>query len=428
MNRSASVSHSAVVGPPQAVAGISDTTSPALPRRVVHILNSAAGGAAISTIDLIGEFAEHGIVSSAICHTAGESDECRRLSDAVEGRVLFTPLRWWNRKIRAAAWKRPLIELKQFFATGCYRGSERIVTRFIERQQAELIHTNTLTTPVGGVAARRLRLPHVWHVRELVGPNMPYRFSPEGPELGRHLASSASLVVANSHTTARCLRPWLPDGLLRVVPNGVDVRRFSASRRETRPNPTVVAMVGNLTSSKKQSLFLQAAAMVNRALPVEFRLYGHMPSSGATRRHVDDLMERLQLGSRLAFPGFVVDPRQIMAEIDVLVHTSDHESFGRIVVEAMAAALPVVAMRGGASTEIVIDGKTGLLATPNSPREIAAHIERLVGDDGLRRALGEAGRIRAEAEYDLRTCAASLMELYRLAPSSPFGPAAAQTT
>src|SRR5262249_55717709 len=149
------------------------------------------------------------------------------------------------------------------------------------------------------------------------------------------------------------------------VPNGVDIARFGRRTRGDDIRPIVVAMVGNVTQWKKHNLFIAAAAAVDRSLPVEFRIYGHVPETPELRAPLDDLITRHGLVERFHLMGFVGDPRQIMAEIDMLVHTADHESFGRVLVEAMAAQLPIVSVRGGGAAEIVVDGETGLLATPN---------------------------------------------------------------
>src|ERR1700730_11446047 len=110
---------------------------------VLHVLNSAAGGAALSTIDLIKALGQEGISACAVCHDAGTAVESEQLRAATCGRTLFTPLYWWNRKIRAAIWKRPLIELRQIWKTGWMRRSAASIVDFAERHAAKLIHTNT---------------------------------------------------------------------------------------------------------------------------------------------------------------------------------------------------------------------------------------------------------------------------------------------
>ncbi|HEX5632987.1 MAG TPA: glycosyltransferase family 4 protein, partial [Gemmatimonadales bacterium] len=207
-----------------------------MPRRVLHVMNAASGGAALSTLELVRGLDARGISSAIVCNPAGAADDRARLAEAVSGRVLFTPLYLWNRKLRAAAWKRPLLALWLGGRTGFARASALRVARFAAAQRAELIHTSTFTTPEGGLAARWLGLPHVWHLRELLGPGNPFRLTREGPALAAWLETHCSRVVANSATSARTLAGWVPTGFIDVVPNGVDVGRFTpASTRARAP-------------------------------------------------------------------------------------------------------------------------------------------------------------------------------------------------
>lgn len=405
-----------------------------LPRKVVHVLNSASGGAALSTLGLIASFRREGIAACAVCHDAGNRQEREALRAATGGEVLFTTLYWWNRKIRAPLWKRPLSELRQMLRTGWSRRSTALVARFAAAHAAELIHTNTLTTPEGGLAARQLGLPHVWHMRELVGPGNPFRLPHEGASFGRYMQAHCSKLVANSHASADQVRSWVNEELLEVVPNGIDLARFQPRTGPAQPGRVVVAMVGNLTSrSKKHALFVEAAARVDRSLPIEWRIYGHDPSAGGTRHgdaYVDALHARLAqrgIADRFVWPGHVDDPARIMAEIDVLVHPADNESFGRVVVEAMATGLPTVGARGGGVGEIIDDAATGLLANPDDAADLAAQIEKLARDPQLRAKLGTAGRRRAEDKYSLEACAAGILRVYDQAMSRPLGAATRPT-
>lgn len=391
-------------------------------------MNGAYGGAALSTSGLMVALRAAGIESCAVCHDAGSADDKAMLRDAAGGEVLFLPLYISNRKIRADIWKRPLLEAWQSFRTGRARLSALRVASFAARHQVSLIHTNTILNPEGGLAARWLGLPHVWHLRELLGPGAPFRLAREGTALGRYLARHCSVLVANSRTTAERVRAWLPPGLLDVVPNGIDLSRFvpRAWADRSATTPIVAAMVAHLDARwKKHALFLDAAARVDPALKVEFRIYGHDASAVSRRGDayalaLHDQARRLGLGERIKFFGTVPDPVRIMSEIDVLVHPADSESFGRVVVEAMAAALPVAGARGGGVAEIVEDGTTGLLARPDDPAELAAAIERLARDPGLRRAMGRAGRQRAEEHYSLQACAAGIVRVYDRALAHPL--------
>src|SRR5688572_29167599 len=110
------------------------------PRKVLHVMNSAFGGSAFSTLDLIRQLREdHGIESCAVCHCAGRPQDFEQLRRAVRGELLVRRLYWWNRKIRAAPWRRPLIELRQQWATRNCAASVRDIVDAVQRWDADLI-------------------------------------------------------------------------------------------------------------------------------------------------------------------------------------------------------------------------------------------------------------------------------------------------
>jgi glycosyltransferase involved in cell wall biosynthesis len=402
-----------------------------LPKTVLHVLNSASGGAALSTTGLIEGLRTHGIEACAVCQDEGAPQDRDRLRELCHGNVLFTPLYTWNRKIRLPAWKRPLSEIRQLLRTGWKRTSTHAVAAFAELHGIDLIHTNTILNPEGALAAIQLRLPHVWHCRELVGSGNPFPMAMEGAALGRYLASHSSVVVANSQVTAKPLREVLPKERLEVVPNGIDLSRFQYRLRALDDKqPIVIGMVGGLTAHwKKHWLLVAAAAQVDRTLPIEWRIYGNDPSQGGTLRgdaYCDALHEQIaaaRLTDRFHWPGYVADPVEVMNQIDILVHPADGESFGRIVIEAMAAGIPVVGVAGGGVGEIIEHELTGLLSPVDDAAGLAANIERVVRDGALRGRLGEAGHTQAQQAYSLEAYVSGMLAVYSDAMQRPLGSA-----
>jgi L-malate glycosyltransferase len=194
----------------------------------------------------------------------------------------------------------------------------------------------------------------------------------------------------------------------------------------------IVGMVANLSSRvKKHRLFIEAAAKIGTSFPVEWRIYGDDPSRGGQSRadaYVNSLHELARatgIENRLRFPGHL-PPEQIMCEIDLLVHPTDVESFGRVVVEAMAAGLPVVGVKGGGVAEIITHGKTGLLAQLDDSADLARCIASVLNDPELARALGANGKAEAESKYRIETCAENVRRVYEELLSSnieaPNGP------
>jgi glycosyltransferase involved in cell wall biosynthesis len=110
---------------------------------------------------------------------------------------------------------------------------------------------------------------------------------------------------------------------------------------------------------------------------------------------------RMGLGDRVHFLGFQPDVPSLLLRIDVLVSTSHRESFGRTLIEAMAAGKPVVATRSGGPEEIVVEGECGYLVDVGNIEAIANRMARILGNPSLALALGNAGRQRAVERFDL---------------------------
>lgn len=397
-----------------------DASGEAVPARVLHVLNGASGGAAESTLQLIDGLRDRGVDSVAVCHDSGTAEDRARLAAAVDGRLLITHLWWWNRRTRVAAWKRPLLDLRESVRTGRGRRSGAEVERFARDQRVDLVHTNTILTPEGARSARSVGVPHVWHLRELVGPGQPFRFWREREFFARRVAPACDVLIANSDETLRHVADWLPPGRAVVVPNGIDVDRYAGVLPPTGRTPVVVGMVANLTSRwKRHDLFVEAAGRVDPGLPARFVIVGrdpaatggHDPYAEGLRRRVDEL----GLGDRFEFAGFVADPVELMARLDLLVHPCAQESFGRVALEAMAAGRPVIGADGGGIATIVEPGVTGVLVPDEDPGALAAAIAGAVADEDQRVAWGEAGRARARAAFSLAATVDGVLAAYRTA-------------
>jgi glycosyltransferase involved in cell wall biosynthesis len=398
---------------------------------VLHVCNSASGGAALSTLGLIDKLRDMGVTSSIVCHDAGSPKERQDMADAVEGRVIFTTLYWWNKKIRSTMWKRPLLEARQLWRTGFTKSSTAKVIDFAQRNCIDLIHSNTILTLEGAHASRAMNVPHVWHVRELVGRCEPFQFSLEGQAWGNFVARNCDALIANSMATREKIENYVPAAILHTIPNGIDLARFTKKDVSNSDNQVVVGMVASLTSRvKNHELFIRAASEVSKDLDIEFRIYGHDPTHGGTNssdgyaNSMLQLIDALGLNSRLRIAGFRELPEEIMAEIDILVHPTHQESFGRVLVEAMAAGIPVIGMLGGGAKEIVADGQTGWLIEPGDTPTMARRISELAANPTQRSVMGEAGLQRAEQLYSLDSCARRVFDVYQqvVSPRNSIAP------
>jgi glycosyltransferase involved in cell wall biosynthesis len=194
-----------------------------------------------------------------------------------------------------------------------------------------------------------------------------------------------------------------------VIPFGVDVDRFgtpaAATRRELglQDDGAVVGTVCRLVEPKKGlSILLQAMSELKRRLrkpPCQLLIVG----DGPARETLEALRDRLELSEWVVFTGTRRDIPRVLHAMDAFVLPSLYEGFGIAILEAMAAAKPVVATTVGGIPEFVVPGDTGLLVEPGHATALAEAIERLLCEPERARQMGIRGRERVLAGFQMST-------------------------
>jgi glycosyltransferase involved in cell wall biosynthesis len=285
--------------------------------------------------------------------------------------------------------------------------------RRIRELDADIVHTNTLKAALyGGLAARLAGVPAVWHVRDRIAAD----YLPRGAVALVRTASRIlpTAIVANSHSTLAAL-PTVRRGRVLynpiVVPDSVEQPTpFDA----TRASELTVGVVGRLAPWKGQNVFLDAFATAFGGTTMRGRIIGSaMFGEDDYEQALREQSGRLGIAGQIEFRGFRDDVWAELAELDVLVHCSvTPEPFGQVVLEAMAAGVPVIAARAGGPAELITDGVDGLLTTPGEAGELAAALRRLSEDAQLRGELALAAKERS-LEFTPERTAAQLLTVYR---------------
>jgi glycosyltransferase involved in cell wall biosynthesis len=164
------------------------------------------------------------------------------------------------------------------------------------------------------------------------------------------------------------------------------------------PEALLVGTVANLKAHKGLEHLLSAAVLIRKTVPaVHFLVVGE----GEARRELEARAQQLGLTGAVTFTGFREDAVRIASAFDVFAMSSVHEGLSIALLEAMALGKPVVVTRVGGLPEVVEDGKEGILVPPSDPSALAARISDVLGDSTLRKRLGRAARLRAQA-FDVR--------------------------
>jgi rhamnosyl/mannosyltransferase len=288
---------------------------------------------------------------------------------------------------------------------------------------ADIVHGHSpppLASQYAGTVAMERSLPYVvtYHCDvDLPSALATFVESIYRRSLGATTLRNADQVVVTSQTygaTSRAVWRYNPA----VIPNAVDHRRFRPDidagwvreRLKILANVPIVLLVGRIVPHKGIEHFIEAARDVPEA---QFLIAGEGPLLAVMKR----LAASMGVADRVRFLGRVSEESlpKVYAACDVFVlpSVSRLEAFGIVALEAMATAKPVIIADIPGVREVIEDGREGLLADPVNPRDLAAKIRRLLADPEGRLAMGQRGREKVLASFDIERVTNQIETLYR---------------
>jgi glycosyltransferase involved in cell wall biosynthesis len=208
-----------------------------------------------------------------------------------------------------------------------------------------------------------------------------------------------------------------------TVYNGIDLTRFDLMQagegirsefgrgEETR----LLGTIGHFASLKGyEELMAAAKGLVGRGYDIKVVLVGDdiYRHSRSYKEKLLSLVGSAGLRDRVIFTGFREDIPELLASFDIFVLPSRSEGFGRVNLEAMAMARPVISTNIGGIPEVVLDGITGILVPPGDSEALSRAITVLLDDPHLRDCMGRAGRRRVEKHFSLQTHVRRIQEIY----------------
>jgi glycosyltransferase involved in cell wall biosynthesis len=359
-----------------------------------------------------------GVVNAALARELARSHNVTVLTsrafglpaDAVEGgvRVIRTPV-LFRRQPAAANFP----SMAAYLASGTWCGRA-----LLKRQHFDVINTHFAlpTGPVGYVLGRFAGVPNVLSVHggDLYDPSK--KSSAHRHALlrlcVRHLALSAEAVVAQSQdTSANLHRYFAPEVEAAIIPLGIPrPPPLHASRAAYgfSPDDKLLITVGRLVSRKAVDQLIDLVAEL-RDPHVKLLVLG----SGPLAAKLQERAQHREVTAQVRFLGYVDEQvkYELLSLADIYVSTSQHEGFGLVFLEAMAAGLPIVCYDTGGQCDFLQDGHSGHVVALNDCGSFTARCRELLGRPELSAACGSANR-RAVEQYYIDECARQYAVLF----------------
>ncbi|BCT67971.1 glycosyltransferase family 4 protein [Nitrosospira sp. NRS527] len=288
------------------------------------------------------------------------------------------------------------------------------MAKIIAKWECDLVYSNTVAAGAGALAARLAKRPHVWHLHEF-GYRDPNLLFDLGKRRTAHMMDRLSTIfIANSYAVVNDYARYINRDKMKVIYQAVTLPNETESSRgdhTTDRSCFTCVIVGSLHIAKGQDEAIRALAeVVRRGIDAELLLIG-----GSGRRFRKALAQQARdfnLEQRVRFIGYVENPIPYIRMADVVLVCSRWEAFGRATVEAMLTGKPIIATaNSGGTTELIHNGKTGLLYEAGDHVELADKIQHLYQSPEEGARLGTAAHIWATGRFTQQRYAKEVLNL-----------------
>ena len=320
----------------------------------------------------------------------------------------------------------PILRRKYFNPKGIleylksYRRYSQKIAQYVRENGIDLVHNNTTAVLEGIYLKRKVKLPLIWHVHEIiVKPKAISDF------INFLMGCYADKIVTVSQAVASHVNqsPFIKEGQIQVIYNGVDNAVYhpmqASAVREKFGIPEdalVIGMVGRVNAWKGQGDFLEAVTPILEHNPNAVAFLAGSAFAGEEWR-VEELESKIaksSVVSQIKRIDYYEHTTELYNMFDIFVLPSTNpDPLPTVVLEAMACGKPVVGYRHGGVCEMVAEGINGLLASPEQVQELSDAILELVSDSVKRNQFGQSSVKRQRELFSLESYIRNFSELYK---------------
>ena len=338
--------------------------------------------------------------------------------------VLVEALRQVGAKVSVLDY--PILRRKYFNPKGIadyirsYNFYAKQIALYAREHSIDMVHNNTAAVLEGIYLKRKLKLPLIWHVHEIiVKPKAISDFI--NMLMGRY----ADKIVTVSQAVANHIKqsPFIKDSQVEVIYNGVDNAVYypmdASSIREKfdiAQDALVIGMIGRVNAIKGQNDFIEAVEplLEKNEKAVAFLAGGVFHGEEWRLEELDNRIASSSVVSQIHRIDYYDKTSELYNMFDIFVLPSiKPDSLPTVVLEAMACSKPVVGYNNGGIAEMVVDDKSGCLVKPNSPQELSNAISLLLDSSEKREKFGRVGYQRQRELFSLESYIKNFSELYK---------------
>jgi glycosyltransferase involved in cell wall biosynthesis len=255
---------------------------------------------------------------------------------------------------------------------------------FLLKKKINIVHSNSFVLIDSAIAAKLLKIPHIQHLREMIygeNPNFTF-FLQSRPKIFKRMMNFLhAKIVSNSLFVYNNTKSFFPLNKHDVLKNSFSDEMYDLNYKKAQ-NISTVGLVANVTSDCKNHIAFLEIARVSKELKLNlnFFIYGKLPNKDDKYyQSLINFIDKHNLSDCVEFKGYC-DNLIIFKKIDILVHTNDKETFGRIYIEAMIFKTPIISIKSDAANELICNGENGFIIDEINPKLFVDVIKKLMKD------------------------------------------------
>lgn len=376
---------------------------------ILFLENSASlnAGAFHSLISLINNLKKYGVNSFvAIPDTTNGG---KILEDNGINYIRLKIMRYsWYMPNNASIKERIKAPFKYLYVKNNYR----VLLEYAEANKIDIVHENTSVCFAGYFVAKKMQIPHIWHIREFLLEDFDTRFW--FPNKTYSMMNKSSAVICISEAIAEKYKKLINNDNIHVIYNGIDIDRFyNNSHLIHLNNSSKILCVGRICDDKGQKDVIQAVSLLNNERNYNLNLY----LAGSVEDEyllnvIQPLIHKNKAEKFVHLIGQNNDMPSVYNSMDILCMSSRCEAFGRVTVEAMLAGILIIGAESGGTKEIISDNKTGYFYKPGDIANLANTIDRAIISKDSSIKIAREGQIRAKKDFDSKLNAYNIYKLY----------------
>lgn len=371
---------------------------------VIH--DNKKGGAAISCLDMLAQVMKSNEVFVITPHKEGYLPQ---QLDRMGVRHMNAHYFWWLVERPASPVMQFMKKMLYFFLVRMNRLEAGRISVLLSKEKFDLIHSNSSVIDFGAILAKKMNIPHIWHIRELAR-ELNYLPVKKEQKIYEYMRNHAAVMIAISKAVAEKMRELTGFDNIAMVYNGIEGSNMIEKKEFPKENePIRFLITGNIYREKGQLTALRAA----RELVLQGETAFHLFVAG--RGEAEDLRQFVMaadLTAYITFCGQIDDMKKLRAKTDVEIVGTKWEAFGRVTVEAMRASNPVIGTNAGGTKELIADGQNGFLFEFGDHQALAEYMKRFIHDPKLIEKMGKQAYQSVSGKFTSQQNAAEILEIY----------------